>query len=238
MIDILFEWNDQTIRWYLDAGAYTGFFKELALKILPYLAPDDTLLDAGCGLGRLDFELAPHVSEITAVDLNERAIKKLKQDIESSGIRNISAIREDVSDLKKSYDVILMSFFGYPDMQMLCKHCRRRIIRIVSAGTKSSLYPVRHRLNVKPTVPIVREELTEQGIEYKLELFSLEFGQPLTSLTDAEKYVLKNAPEAAEEEISEFLSENLTRTEREDFPYYLPYMKEVGIFIIDKEDFI
>ena len=65
----------------------------------------------------------------------------------------------------------------------------------------------------------------------------MEFGQPLISLRDAEKYVLKNAPEATEEEVSDFLIENIVRTEREDFPYYLPYTKELGIFIIDREDF-
>ena len=232
---MLFEWNDQTIRWYKDASAYTGFHNALARRILPYLESGDSLLDAGCGLGRIDMEIAAHVSAITAIDYNAYVLQALLRDLESSAIENLAVRLEDVSGLKDSYDVILMSFFGNPDMPFFLEHCRRRIIRIVSAGYESSLYPKQHRRNFKETVPAVREELAAWRIGYKLELCSIEFGQPLMNRRDAELYVLKNAPEASMEEVGRFLDESIILTGRDDFPIYIPYEKKLGIFVIDKE---
>jgi len=80
MTAMLFGWDEQTIRWFLDASAYTDFHQTLARKITPYLDPGDTLCDLGCGLGRLDLELAPHVMCLTAVDIDETGRLIVKKD--------------------------------------------------------------------------------------------------------------------------------------------------------------
>ena len=236
MTDIsFFSWDKDGIRWFIDASAYTGFHKALAQKIVPYLEPGSTLCDAGCGIGRLDLELARHVKNLTAIDVDEDAIKVLSRDAESLGLSNLRAYVHDAELLTEVFDTILLSFFRETSMPAFLKLCRRRIIRIVGADNRSNLYPENHRFKEKNAIPKVQDELISQGIGFKLELAAIEFGQPLVSWRDAELYVLKNAPEATDKEIGDFLSERLVRTGREDFPYYLPNEKEFGIFIIDKE---
>ena len=228
------EWNEKNCRWFKEASSFTGFHKTLAQKILPLLEPGDTLCDIGCGLGRLVIEIAPYLSEILAVDTNEYAINTLKQDVEHSGIGNVRTRRCDFAEVEGSFDVVLLSLFGHLDIQKVFKLCRRRIIRIVSASQKSGLYPQRHRREVKNFVPLTQEELSKLGIDFKLELCTFEFGQPLRTKQDAASFVQSNAPEANKEEIDEFLSENIQSTGNADFPFYLPYSKDLGIFVIDK----
>lgn len=234
---MLFEWNEQSIRWFLDAGAYTGYHKALAQIIRRHLEPEDTLLDAGCGLGRLDLELAPYVKGITAVDINECALNALIVDIENADAGNINARCGDASVLNEDYDIILMSFFGEPDMPVFLEHCRRKIIRIVGAGTESGFYPQRYRRYKRPYAEDVRKELTALGVSFDMELCSIEFGQPLKSVKEAERYISFYTPEAEEQEIKDFLHQKLITTGRDDFPYYLPHNKELGIFVIKRSRF-
>ena len=226
-------WNEQSSGWMVDASAYTGFHKALAQKIIPHLKPDDELCDVGCGLGRLDFELASFVSRIDAIDMSEYAISALNREIERTGVKNISACHGDATTLERSFDIILMSLYGAIGTEYYLKHCNRKVIRITGAGNSSGLYPAKHRRTTKNAVPIVQDELARLGISYELELCSFEFGQPLRAWDDAVKFVLSNAPEAEAYEIDEFLNDRIIHTEHDDFPYYLPYVKELGLFIIN-----
>lgn len=228
----LIVWDEQSSGRFMDASEYTGFHTQLAKKIIPYLEPGDTLCDIGCGLGRLDFELAPHVAEILAVDISEYAIRTLEKNVALAGISNIHVRQGNAEELEQSFDVILMSLFGLQDTSGILKRCRRRHVRIVGAGRKSGLYPERYRRELKDAVPIVQDEFDSLGIKYSLEMCSFEFGQPLRTKHDAEQFVLTNAPEADSREIADFLNDNMQQTGRDDFPFYLPYQKELGIFVV------
>ena len=160
---MMMTWNEQSYRWMLDAGVYSGYHRELARHLLAHLEPTDELCDVGCGLGRLDFELAPHVAGIYAIDQSDYAIKVLQRDVESAGAANIRAHRGVAEELEGVYDVILLSLFGNPITPELLGHCRRKVIRIVGASTKSGLYPEKHRREVKNAVPVVKEELARLG---------------------------------------------------------------------------
>ena len=230
---MLITWDDQTSERFIDASAYTGFHKALAQKLLPYVAREYTVCDIGCGLGRLDIELSPYVSEIMALDISEYALSMLKRDAGRAGANNISIHRGEAEALEGCYDIVLMSLFGETDTQEILRHCKRSFIRIVSASTKSGLYPERHRREVKNAVPVVSRQLNALGIDFRVEYCSFEFGQPLKTRQDAEQFVLSNAPEATAGEIVDFLDANMERTGRGDFPFYLPYQKELGIFVID-----
>ena len=230
-----FSWGTQSIKWFLDASAYTGFHKKLASRIIPLLQPADTLCDMGCGLGMLDLEIAPYLREITAVDVDEAVVGALSQIVRDLGLENVRTRRGDALALNESFDVLLLSFFGRPGVVDLLKFYRRRFIRVVSSNNNSGLYPQPYKNYVKDTVPVVCEILDALKIGYTLESCSFEFGQPLKSWQEAELFVLNNAPQASAGEVSAFLKERLTDTGREDFPFYLPNTKEFGIFVIDKE---
>ena len=235
----MFIWNEQNIKWFRDASAYTGFHKALAQKIIPHLQPGVTLCDVGCGLGRLDLELAAYMSEITALDLNGDVIKALCMDVGAAGVYNINARCCDAESFEGSFDYMIMSFVGLIDMRSILKRCRKKLIRIVGVGNKiiEDFYPIRYRRaeNIMETVPFLRDELTSMGMKFELELHAIEFGQPLRSWRDAELFVETKAPEAGADEVNQLLNEKIRRTGREDFPFYLPKKKELGIFIIDKE---
>ncbi|MDR0490709.1 MAG: hypothetical protein LBH28_05635, partial [Oscillospiraceae bacterium] len=106
---------------------------------------------------------------------------------------------------------------------------------IVNADDSSKFYPERHKCLEKETIPDVKDELEAQGTEYTLDVAAVEFGQSLRTRREAVAFVLRNAPEAADKEASGFVEENLVSTGRDDFPFYLPKRKEIGIFIIDTE---
>ena len=235
MNPLQFRWSRESINWLLDASAYTGFHSKLAEQIAPYLEPDATLCDIGCGLGRLGLELAPYVSRLTAIDIDSRVIARLKQDAALQNLKNLHAICADAATLNERFDIVLMSFFGKhgKSIEVYYPFCRRKLICIVNAANKSSLYPGHYRQTIKDTIPSVQKDLTDQGRGFKLIVDSFEFGQPLRSRRDGEKFIFHQAPEASPEEISDFLRENAIPTGRDDFPLYLPNMKEIGIFVID-----
>ena len=231
-----FMWNEETIQRFIDASEYTGFHRQLADKIRPYLNDNDSFCDIGCGLGRIDLALSPWISHITAADIDSRVIERLKADAAAQGITNINAKILDVSGLDVVFDVVFMSFFGKShSIQQYYKLCRKRMIRVVNAENTGNLYPSHHRRVKKDTIPIVENELYCSGISYKLERLSAEFGQPLKSMEDAESFVIQNAPDISAGELHDFLTANIQSTECNDFPYYLPNKKELGIFIIDME---
>jgi SAM-dependent methyltransferase len=230
-----FTWEDQSIRWFIDASEYTGFHKTLAQMLLPYLKSDDSVCDMGCGLGRLDLELAPYVSDFTSIDLSSQCIDILSADAAKRGLTNLNARVQDASEPGQDFDIIIMTFFGQSGMAQYLKRTRRKIIRVVSATNSSGLFPERHRSKGKTLVADVQDELARESINYTLKLDSIEFGQPLSSESDAKKYILKNAPDASDDEVTEFFKEKVSHTGRQDFPFYLPHMKEFGIFLIDKE---
>jgi len=231
-----FLWNHQSIQWYLDASAYTGFHNKLAKQITSYLEPDDTLCDIGCGLGRLGLELAPYISNLTAIDIDPRVIAQLQQDAVLKNLKNLHAICMDAITLNKCFDIVLMSFFGKSgsSMETYYQLCRRKLICIVNAANKSNLYPNHYRQTLKDTISSVQKDLADQGRNFKLIINSFEFGQPLRSWQDGEKFIFHHAPKASAEEVSDFLQRNTIATRQDDFPFYLPNMKEIGIFIIDR----
>jgi len=228
-----FLWDDQNIKWFLAASSYTSFHKELAERIAPHLESSDELGDIGCGLGRIDLELAPHVASLTAIDINEVVIAQLQRDATRLELHNLHARCADVTALPDTFDVVIMSFFGKSVTKSEYRQfCRRRAIRVVNAENSGHLYPDNHRQTSKDTIPIVQHELEKQGYRYQLLTHTIEFGQPLCSWQDAEQFVLYNAPTITEEESQAFLQKNATQTGRNDFPIYIPNPKDIGIFVI------
>lgn len=229
---MLFDWNVDTIRWYSDAEAYSGFYKKIAETLTPGLRGYQTLCDLGCGPGLFSFEAATHFDRIECIDLSEAALQSIRQRAAQQGITNISTRLADAYQLTGKWDVIYMSFFGSRELDRFLPMCRK-LIAVVSETSESELFPLKERRYKKNTADETAQYLKEKGIQYHLTRKRLEFGQPFTSLGDARLCIRYYVPDITDADLDDYLNRRLKETHSEVWPYYLPRVKSVGIFKLD-----
>jgi hypothetical protein len=229
---VYFDWNEDTIRWYLDSETYTGFFKHLAGVIAPMLADCKTLCDIGCGLALFDFEVHPLLDRIDCVDVSETALASVEERAEKLGIRKIHTRHRDSHTLTDSWDAVYMSFFGSRELDRYLPLCKK-LIAVVSGPSDELLFPRRTCSFAHSTIENAKVYLERRGISFELTAAKHDFGQPLATRKDAEHFVRSYFHGASEEEIHTFLEQRLTETGDPAFPYYIPRTKTVGIFEVD-----
>ncbi|GGA93520.1 non-ribosomal peptide synthetase [Puia dinghuensis] len=92
------------------------------LKILPYIKPDSTVLEIGCGSGITMFRIAPLVRKYIATDISSVILEKNETEIDKKGIRNIRQYRLAADEIDKleenNFDIIILNsvaqnFSGY-----------------------------------------------------------------------------------------------------------------------------
>jgi SAM-dependent methyltransferase len=226
-----FTWNADTVRWYLNANDYTGFYKRLAEIIAPALKGYKSLCDLGCGLGLFDFEVASIFEKIECIDINETVLQSIRERASRQGITNIVSRMDDCSHITGAWDVVFMSFFGSRELDRFLPQCKK-LIAVVSVTSDSEMFPMKQRYR-KNTVDDTVKYLEQKKIGYRLTYRHLDFGQPFTSLEDARRCVKCYAPDITDAETDEFLREKLKETHGENYPYYLPRIKSAGIFELD-----
>ena len=226
-----FDWNLDTIGWYQNANNYTGYFKNIANFVIPKVEGYSTLCDIGCGLGLIDIELCKYIDSITCIDINKEALKALENNIRDKKISNIYPRLMSCDDIKESWDVIFVSFFGSRNLKDFLPHCKK-LIAIVGTKNHSSLFPEKYRSFHKSTTCDVEDVLNKEGISYKLTEASFEFGQPLVSIEDAENFVkTQSRNNVTSEELEDFLSQRLIKTGEEQYPYFTIRDFLLSIFI-------
>ncbi|OPY05962.1 MAG: Mg-protoporphyrin IX methyl transferase [Syntrophus sp. PtaB.Bin001] len=67
------------------------------VNALPLL-PDDTLLDVGCGPGRLSVPLAQRVKSVTSLDVSEEVLKYCRMNADAAGLTNLTTKKLDFKD--------------------------------------------------------------------------------------------------------------------------------------------
>jgi len=96
--------------------AVVAFRRHLVRRILAAarLGPTSRVLSIGCGVGDTELLLAPHIGEITGVDLSPRAIEQANRDANMHGIHNarfhVAAWQDFAADGPR-FDVVLAIFF-------------------------------------------------------------------------------------------------------------------------------
>lgn len=226
---MLFTWNDDTIRWYLNANAYTGFYKNIAEEIAPMLNGYNTLCDLGCGLGLFDFEIYPYIEKIDCIDLNETALASITERAEKLGIHNIHTRLADCDTISGKWDVVYMSFYGSQSVDRFLPLCKK-LIAVVGVTAEPVMFPRQNGSSGRNTVDQTISYLNDKNLPYKLSYKQFEFGQPFTSKQDAEKFLKIYSPDITDQETTDFLSSRLLESGNLDFPYYMPRVKPVGIF--------
>ncbi|MDR1028906.1 MAG: class I SAM-dependent methyltransferase [Clostridiales Family XIII bacterium] len=237
---MIFEWTDEKIEFFARAGAYTGFHRKLAGLILPYMGADEDVIDVGCGLGLIDFELASRVRSITAVDEHPAVIRYMRDRVRARGPRNIFPRIADARVVSGGdWDVVLLSFFGTPDagLKYMISEAGKRVV-IITHGEDTD--PV-HSL-VKPKVKKVfardmEEFFLAERYAYRKHIVDLDFGQPLRSMEEAvyflESYSLEQDAEAKRTRL-DFLLKRVVETGDATYPYFLPKPKNVAVFAVER----
>jgi len=78
------------------------------------ITKESTVLDVGCGTGRLEFQLADHCKKIDGIDLSIRNITTANNNLEKNNIHNVHFIHHDIlkylDEYKPEYDYAVLSY--------------------------------------------------------------------------------------------------------------------------------
>ncbi len=225
----MFEWKKDMVRFMKDASEQGTYYQRIVSHILLDVKETDRVCDCGCGLGNLSLFLSPYVKEIDAVDCCEEALSVLNEKISEQKITNIHPLCARMEDLpsEKSYDVMIFHFFG--DSEDIMNACRRHL-----KGKMILLKKANRTHGFSDNGPVSRnayeemlETMEKEKLQYETEVFSLDFSQPFHSFADAKLFfqIYHNQKEEIDDQ---YVSDRIIRTDNEEFPYQMPYRREVG----------
>lgn len=69
------------------------------------LNESDTVLDVGCGIGRLTVPIAKKVSKVTALDIADEMLHVCKKNVEEAGLENVTIINSDWNEIEIDKDI-------------------------------------------------------------------------------------------------------------------------------------
>ena len=234
----MFRWTDDMIRFMADAAGCTDFHQRLASELLPWLHPDDTVCDAGCGLGYLSLALAPHVRHITAAERDAAALAVLERELAARHIENVTPLCADVFTHRpdRPYDAMVFCFFGSMDeiLSVAAAQCRGTVIAVKRDQTDHRFTVTKQPLGGTHGVDAACCRLSELGIPYQLKRTAFRFDQPFRSLEDARRFfALYRRQDDAALITEELLRERLEATGDAVFPWRLPSLRPAGILLFD-----
>lgn len=82
-------------------------------KIKNYLKPNFQVLDIGCGTGTQCFDLAPHVKQLTGIDISSKLLAIAEQRKAEREIENVTLLNMSLTDAEfepESFDVIMVFY--------------------------------------------------------------------------------------------------------------------------------
>jgi len=106
------------------------------------------VLSLGCGIGDTELLLAPHVRELTGVDLSPAAVRQARQDAAAAGIANARFQEGSLESVSGQFDTIIAIFLLHhlPDSMLSAAPALIRE-RLAPGGVFYSLDPSRQRLS-------------------------------------------------------------------------------------------
>ena len=233
-------WYQDMVRFMKDASEYGTYNQELVKKMVPYLTKDMHICDAGCGLGYLSLALAPHVGQVTSVEIHPNAVAVLEENCRQRGICNITACCGDlaVTMPEKKYDAMVFCFFGhiYEILEAARNQCSGTVF-IATRNYNTHRFSVGKHKTGSYGYASAREVLTAKGIPYEEEIFSLEFGQPFRSMEDVRKFYEAYSQDEDKTAITdEFLRGKVVANDHPDFPWYMPHKRDLALLRFDVKD--
>lgn len=220
-------WSADAVAFIRDASEYGAFYQELREILLPYLSHDDSVLDAGCGLGYLAQAVAADCRSIVAADRAEAAISAMRL---RELPRNMHVRCTNVFTLTERFDVLLCSYFGRGGEILRLRETltpkRTIVIQRNCAAHRFSVGEVEERHSWQGMDVC----LAERGLPFEKKCVSLEFGQPFRSLADAVRFFsLYN--KSAVPVTDEAIAARLVPIENARYSLYLPQTRDMNIYI-------
>lgn len=241
-------WTPEKIENYRQASEYTAFHEKLSVLAEPYLDEQWTMADIGCGPGLLDMWMARMVLSIDAIDSDRAAIEDLSARLENVFLTSRYAaekIRPRLCSLEElageSWDVVTLSFFGMNEevFEAVMRLARRRVLVYMHGRPDTSGFLAPEEDGRKFSAADMEDLLNKRGFVYKKSAMEMQFGQPFKSIEDIHGFLagLREgsaegaAGDAAVRRIAD-IEERIVKTDRFDYPYYLPKSVSVALFII------
>ena len=229
-------WTEESIAFLRDAAAMSDYYRVIAERIAPHLPQNARVCDAGCGIGSLSLALLPYCAEITAVDADALAIRTMQETLPERGI---NALCGDVSGLapEEPYDAMVFCLFGRTEdaLRIAKRQCRGRAFLVKRDYSHHRFSAGRVSLG-EFTADSTANVLREKKIPYALERFSAEFGQPLRSLADAERFFSLYNRSEGEALSAREIEARLIAGPSPEFPWYLPHRKALCLFTLNTSD--
>ena len=106
-------WNDEAAAHYDNFAKLESDYTKLQIAAM-HLTPDDTVLDIGCGPGRISVPAAARVKSVTALDGSTGMLEFVAQNAQSAGCTNIERVHlrwEDVvvGQNVQPHDIVVVS---------------------------------------------------------------------------------------------------------------------------------
>lgn len=235
----MFGWIQRSVSFMREASEYGRYYEALASRIAPSVK-DKRVLDAGCGLGYLSLALAPYCKSVLAADREPLALNVLKENIVSHNINNIDVFEGDMFGFtpKEPFDAVVFCFFGDTGESLrLARRClipSGKVIMIKKAWKKHR-FTLSGKAIVGHTLDGTLARLDELKLPYSLDKLELEMGQPLRSLSDAAEFFTIYDAEGVKASEAD-VKDRLVPIEHEEFAYYLPSNKQIGIITLDADN--
>ena len=104
-------------------------------------SPEDTVLDIGCGPGRISVLIAQRVKKVTAIDNSEKMLHFCKKNAQKAGVSNITTLLLDwknavVRENLEKHDIVIASRSeGMKDIEKLTSFARKYAVMIAWANS-------------------------------------------------------------------------------------------------------
>ncbi len=142
-------WDDHA-HMYTKMAAMEAEYTEHQVNAFP-CDPQDTVLDIGCGPGRITVPMAHRAASVTALDSSEAMLAQCRANCESAGVANVQTIALDWHDAAPGenialHDVVICSrTVALNDIERLSSFARKRVAMILWANAPS-IPPILDRL--------------------------------------------------------------------------------------------
>lgn len=196
----LISWTPESVSWYEEASAFTGYHQKLAAHVIKQLDPQFECCELACGTGALARVLAPSVKSYAANDIDISAAHFVEGQLRKNPVAGLSFEGGDWHRVfaGRTFDAVIFSFFGAVlfEWDKVAALARRKVIAVLPRerkGHRKSLtqacagdrMPVRNY----ETAQDADDFFTRNGIAHTVEELDLEFGQPCADLAHAVAYV-------------------------------------------------